>query len=289
MAQSDRIVLVAGATGKQGGAVARQLLEKGFTVHGMTRDPDKPAARELANLGIQVVPADLDDPASLERALDGVWGVFSVQTASQAGGVEAEIRQGKRLAEIAHDKGVQCFVYTSVGSADKDTGIPHFESKWQIEQTVRDLDFPYSTILRPVFFMENFLSPWVLQGDAIIVPLAPTTALQMIAVDDIGRFGAMTFQYPDEMNRREVDLAGDEATMPQAAAILSDAVGRQITFSRAPIEQVRSRMPEMAIMFEWFDRVGYSVDIDQLESEYDTHMIKLPQWARQVAAARMQR
>ena len=173
-----------------------------------------------------------------------------------------------------------------VGSANRNTGIPHFESKWQIEQVVRDLGFPSYTILRPVFFMENLLTSGVLQGDTLVLPLAPTTVLQMIAVDDIGKFGAMAFDRLTEMNRDEIDIAGDEATMPQAAAILSEALGRQITFSRMPIEQLRSSNPDMATMFEWFERVGYSVDIAGLERKYGVKLMKLPEWARQHAAVR---
>lgn len=284
MSERNRLVLVTGATGKQGGAVARHLAGAGWFVRGMTRKPDSDAARALEDLGVEIVQADLDDPASLDRALSGVWGVFSVQSAAEAG-PEKEVQEGNRLAQMARDKGVECFVYTSVGSADKNTGIPHFDSKWQIEQTVRALKWANYTILRPVFFMENLLSPRVLQGDTLVVPLAPTTSLQMIAVDDIGKFGAMAFERPDEMNRAQIDIAGDQATMPQVALTLSEVLGRRITFSRAPIEAVRQVSPEMARMFEWFDQVGYHVDIRELESKYDIQMTKLPEWAREHSAA----
>ncbi len=177
-------------------------------------------------------------------------------------------------------------MYTSVGSANKQTGIPHFDSKWQIEETVRSLKFPNCTIIRPVFFMENLLTQWVLQGDTLVLPLAPTTVLQMIAVDDIGKFGAIAFERLEQMNGAEIDIAGDAMTMPQAASIMSEALGRKINFSRMPIEQVRSSKPEMAQMFEWFERVGYSVDIAALESQYEVQMTKLPEWARQHATVR---
>lgn len=282
MQRPNRTVLVTGVTGKQGGAVARHLLEKGFVVRGMTRKPDSEAARRLADLGVETVQGDLEDADSLDRAVSGAWGVFAVQTMAEVG-VEGEVEQGMRLAQIARVAGVEHYVYTSVGSAQLQTGIPHFESKWRIEQKVRSLGFPGYTILRPVFFMENLLTPWVLQGDKLVLPLAPTTVLQMIAVDDIGKFGAMAFERPRELNRAEIDIAGDEATMPQAAATLSEALSRRITFVRAPIEQMRQTSEEMAIMFEWFERVGYSVDMAGLEAKYGIRMMKLEEWARQHA------
>ena len=96
-----------------------------------------------------------------------MWGVFAVQNTWEAG-VEKEEEQGKRLAKIARDKGVQHFVYSSVGSAHKKTGIPHFENKFRVEQTVKQLGFPSHVILRPVFFMENLPTPWFLNGDKLI-------------------------------------------------------------------------------------------------------------------------
>jgi uncharacterized protein YbjT (DUF2867 family) len=282
MIRQNRTVLVTGVTGKQGGAVARHLVEKGFAVRGMTRKPDSDAALAMAGLGVHIVQGDLNDLASLERAVEGAWGVFSVQAPAEAG-AEGEVKQGIRLAQVARYQGVQRFVYTSVGSADRQTGIPHFESKWTIEQAIRGLDLPSYAILRPVFFMENLLTPWVCQGDNLVLPLAPTTVLQMIAVDDIGRFGALAFERPDKLNRAEIDLAGDAVTMPQVAAVLSEALGRRIVYTRSPMEQVRKSSPQMAMMFEWFERVGYNVDIAGLQSTYGIRPMKLNEWVRTYA------
>jgi uncharacterized protein YbjT (DUF2867 family) len=137
----QRIVLITGATGKQGGSVARALAGSNFRLRAMTRKPDGNAARQLARQGIEIVEGDLDDAQSLQRAVAGAWGVFAVQNTWKAG-VEKEEEQGKRLATIAKDAGVQHYVYTSVASAQRGTGIPHFENKWRIERTVRALHFP---------------------------------------------------------------------------------------------------------------------------------------------------
>jgi len=279
---SDRTILITGVTGHQGGAVAQALQGSGFHLRGLTRTPDGARAAALARHGVDVVKGDLDDEAALRRALAGAWGVFGVQTASEAG-VEREEAQGKRLATLAREAGVEHFVYTSVGSAHKRTGIPHFDNKWRIEETVRGLRFPSHVILRPVFFMENLLAPFSLQGSTLAWALGAGTKLQMIAVDDIGWFGARAFTDATALNRREIDLAGDARTMPEAAAILTEALGRPIVFAQTPIEQVRQYSKEMASMLQWFERVGYSADIAGLEREFGRALTKLPDWARRHA------
>jgi len=275
---SDRTILITGVTGHQGGAVARALKGAGFHLRGLTRKPDSEPAVALAGQGVDVVQGDLDDEATLRRALAGAWGVFGVQNAQEAG-VEREEAQGKRLATLAREAGVQHYVYTSVGSAHQQTGIPHFESKWRIEETVRGLRFPSHVILRPVFFMENLLAPFTLQGSTLALALAPGTRLQMIAVEDIGWFGARAFTDAAGLNRREIDLAGDVRTMPETAEILTKALGRPIAFAETPIEQVRQYSEDVALMLEWFERVGYSADIAGLEREFGRALTKLPDWA----------
>src|ERR1700726_4797427 len=224
----DRTILITGVTGNQGGAVAQALKSSGFRLRGLTRAPDGERAAALARHGVEVVKGDLNDDATLRRALSGAWGVFGVQNSLEAG-VEREEAQGKRLATLAREAGVEHFVYTSVGSAHKRTGIPHFDNKARIEETLRGLRFPSHVILRPVFFMENLLAPFSLQGSTLAWALGPGTKLQMIAVDDIGWLGARAFT-DAALNRREIDLAGDVKTMPEAAEILTKALGRPIAF-----------------------------------------------------------
>jgi uncharacterized protein YbjT (DUF2867 family) len=279
---NDRTILITGVTGNQGGAVAQALKGSGFRLRGLTRKPDSERAAALARQGIEIVKGDLDDEASLRTALEGVWGVFGVQNAAEAGVVREEA-QGKRLAMLARGLGVEHYVYTSVGSANKRTGVPHFDNKGRIEETVRGLGFPSHVILRPVFFMENLVAPYTLQGSSLAVALAPSVKLQMIAVDDIGWFGARAFTQAAAMNRREIDLAGDVTTMPEAAETLAKALGRPISFAQTPIEQVRKFSEDLALMMEWFEKVGYSADISGLEREFGRKLTKLPDWARKHA------
>jgi uncharacterized protein YbjT (DUF2867 family) len=280
---NDRTILITGVTGKQGGAVAQPLQRSEFRLRGLTRNPESEQVMALARRGVDVVRGDLDDEATLRRALAGVWGVFSVQNTQEAG-VEQEEVQGKRLATLAREGGIEHFVYTSVGSAHMRTGVPHFDNKGRIEDTVRGLGFPSHVILRPVFFMENLVAPYSLRGDTLSSALGPDTKLQMIAVDDIGWFGARAFTDAAALNHRELDIAGDVRTMREVTEILTQALGRPITFAQTPIEQVRQYSGDMALMLEWFERVGYGADITGLESEFGRALTKFPNWARQHAS-----
>jgi uncharacterized protein YbjT (DUF2867 family) len=277
-------ILVTGATGQQGGATARELLGAGHRVYAMTRNPDGEAARTLAAAGAQVVRGDLDDEASLRAALQRMWGVFALQNTWEAG-VEAEEEQGKRIARLAREAGVQHFVYASVGSADKDTGIPHFDNKARVEETVRSLGFPSFTILRPVFFMENLASPWFKPGidDGVLaLGMKGDTPLQMVAVADIGKYGRIAFERHAELNGHGLDFAGDELTPVAAAAALSEAAGRPINHFQVPIEDVRSFSEDFALMLEWFDAVGYSADIEGNADRFGVAPTGFAEWARGV-------
>jgi len=276
---NERTILITGATGKQGGATARELAGKGFKLRAMTRHPESDAAKAVASeAGAELVHGDLNDAASLKSALKGAWGVFGVQNTWEAG-VEGEEEQGKRLASLAREAGVQHYVYTSVGSADRKTGIPHFENKYRVEETVRAAGFPSYVIFRPVFFMENLTSPWFLNGDTIHAAMRPDLKLQMISVGDIGKYIARGFTNADKLNRREIDLAADDVTMPDVAMALSAGLGRNISFVQIPIAEVRKNSADFAAMLEWFDRVGYDVDIPSLEREFGIKGTKLTDWA----------
>jgi uncharacterized protein YbjT (DUF2867 family) len=274
-----RVILVSGATGQQGGAVARNLLERGFAVRALTRDTEKAAARELAELGAEVVSGDLEDRASIERVLDGVYGVFSVQQFFEAG-YEGEVRQGVLLADAARDAGVEHLVYSSVGSAHRETSIPHFHSKWEVEEHVRASGVSY-TVLRPVFFMQNW--GWMREpilGGTLPQPLDPDKPLQMLDAGDIGVFAAMAFEDPETWIGREVDLAGDEMTMTEIAGRFSRVVGRNVDYFQVPWKDFEEQMgEEAAIMYRWFNDHGYEANIAALKDEYPG-LVPLEQYLR---------
>jgi uncharacterized protein YbjT (DUF2867 family) len=264
----NRLILVTGATGQQGGAALRNLRERSFPVRALTRDPDQPKARALVGHGVEVVRGDMDDQASLTRALEGVHGVYSVQSPLEAG-VEGEIRQGTGVADAAKRSRITHFVYSSVAAADQRTGIPHFDSKFRIEEHIRGTGMRF-TILRPVFFMENWLGMrQAIENGAFTLPLDPATRLQMIAVEDIGGVVAMAFEHPGKWQDRGFDLAGDELSIAELAGVFSRVVGREVRYVQTPWDEFESQAgKEMAVMFRWFQDVGYHVDISAVRQEY---------------------
>lgn len=267
---AERTIFVTGATGKQGGAVVRQLLRRGFKVRALTRHPEQPAARALAELGAELARADMDYPDSLRPGLEKVYGVFSVQNFWESG-YEREISQGIELAEIASQIGVRHFVYSSVGSAHRETGLSHFESKWIIEERIRALDLPY-TIFRPVFLMDNWENPFlrasILDG-TLAQPLDPDRTFQQLAVRDVGAFVAMAFDDPAAWLGRELDLAGDELTMLQIADTLGRVIGRPVEYLQLPWDRYREAAgEEYARMYRWFADVGYDADVEVLREIY---------------------
>jgi uncharacterized protein YbjT (DUF2867 family) len=265
--KESKTILVTGATGHQGGAALRHLREKGFTVRAFTRDPAKEAARGLGGRLTEVISGDLDDRATIGRALDGVQGVFSVQSSSD--GAEKEVRQGLQLADEAKRNDVRHFVYSSVASADQNTGIPHFDSKYKIEEHIRGTGLRH-TIFRPVFFMENWLGmrEQIDQG-TLALPLTPDTRLQMVAVDDIGAFVAMAFERPGHWENRAVELAGDELSMTDLAKVFGRMAGREVTYRQVPWEEFEKQVgTEYTVMYRWFQNVGYHVDIPNLRQGY---------------------
>jgi uncharacterized protein YbjT (DUF2867 family) len=263
---SNRLILVTGATGQQGGAVLRKLRERGFSVRALTRDPSHEKARSLVGQGTEVVRGDLNDPTSLTRALDGVDGVFSVQNWQE--GTETEIRQGKNLTDAARRSRVSHLVYSSVGGADQNTGIPHFDSKWQIEQHLRNSGVRF-TVLRPVFFMENWLGMReATERGTLELPLRPETTLQMIAVDDIGAFAAMAFEKPGRWHGETREIAGDDLSMTGIAERLSRA-GNEVRYHQVPWDQWEQRTGrELTTMWRWFEEHGYHVDTAVVRQDY---------------------
>lgn len=260
-----RTILVAGATGNQGGAVTDALLERPaeWQVRALTRKPGSRAARALADRGVEIVEGNLTDAASLTPALTGAYGVFSVQ-----GRGRAEVLQGTTLADAAKSAGVQHLVYSSVGGVDRVRGIPHFDSKWQIERHLRDIGLPV-TVLRPASYMEGF----TMRGAAGIglsmmaATLGSDKTLQMIAVRDIGCFARLAFEDPGAYLGTELEIAGDELTVPQIAAILRAQTGHAPRYTSLPKRLLRL-MGKEARMFFWFGEGGYAADIPALRERH---------------------
>jgi len=252
--------LVIGATGKQGGAVAQLLVSKGHRVRALTRNTSSAAAQALTAGGVEVVQGDLDDRASIDRALADMDSMFLVATPFSPGGPEAETRQGIAAADAAKQAGAY-LVYASVANADQKTGIPHFDSKFVIEQHIRTigLDAP---IIAPVYFMENaFFGLAQLRQGVYGSPLSPGRPLWQIAVSDIGAAAVAALEDRKRYAGKRFDIGTDELTGEQEIEILSKVIGRPFNYVKVPMEMIRGAMGEDAVrMYEWFETPGYTID-----------------------------
>jgi uncharacterized protein YbjT (DUF2867 family) len=246
--------------------VARGLLERGHKVRAVTRDPNSKQAKLLANAGATLVAAALGDTAGIKEALEGATSLFAMTTPS--GGTDDEIRQGIAAADAAKAAGVH-LVFTSVGSANRQTGIPHFDSKYEVEKHIAKVGVR-ATILAPVAFMENlhFVKDQLVKG-IYASALPPTRALAQVAVPDIGAIAVRVLEDSARFTGKRFDLASDELTGNDAMSVLSRVTGRNFTYYQVPLDVVRQRMGEDAVkMYEWFDRVGFAVDRAALRREF---------------------
>lgn len=269
-----KIILVTGATGHQGGAVARALRNTDFTVRALVRDIAASKAQELARGGAELVQADLDDPTSLAKAMRGVYGVFSVQGYRLG---EREVTQGKNVADAALKHGVKHFIYSSVGGAERKSGIPHFEAKWRIEQHIRKLALP-ATILRPVAFMENLQMVPPFMFMTLLRSVLRQKPLQLVAVEDIGKWAALAFAKPQDFMGKAVEIAGDELTYQQMQQAYKKVTGRP---------QASMRVPGFLLgyggkMFMWFRDAGYKADLGHCR-QVVPGMLTFEDWLRRRA------
>ncbi len=272
-------ILVTGATGAQGGALIPHLLDKGFPVRALTRNPGKPAAQALAGRGVDVVVGDLDDAPSLAQACSDCYGVFAVQNFWEKGvGYEREVAQGKRLADAAHQAGVQHFVQTSVAGCEEAGDVLHFRSKWEIEKHIRDLGLP-STFLREVFFMENFFEPVMgNSGKKAVNPalvlatlagcLKPDTRFHMVTVDDIARASAEIFAQPDTFLGEIVDLASDALTVSEMQTVYRRVSGKRPLPFKIPLWALRLTNAEAARQYVWNNTVGWQFPLDPVREQF---------------------
>ncbi|MEV6873078.1 NmrA/HSCARG family protein [Amycolatopsis sp. NPDC051128] len=272
-------VLVVGATGQQGGAVARELLGRGHVVRALTRKPDSAAAAELAGLGAEVVYGDLAVAASIEEAAHGADAAFLLSDSFDAG-TDFEITAGVGAIDGLRRAGVGHIVYTSAASADRDTGVPHFDSKAAIERYLRENRVPH-TIVAPAFFMENrfFGLRRTDDGWLLPTPMPAARALQQIAVADIAGFVRHAVEHRDDVLGERFDIAGDDLTGASAAAILELVIGEPVRYT-AISPDAPFLGPDLSAMFRYIDRVGFAADIAALRADFpDVGWHTFEEWA----------
>jgi uncharacterized protein YbjT (DUF2867 family) len=280
---AERVILVTGATGQQGGAVARSLLERGFAVRGLTRDPSKKTTG--VDHRIQWVKGDLNDGKSLDAALHGAHGFYLVTTPFTGGwgatpDVEGEVRSGTAALEAAKrakTPHVVLSTITGAGSQTQPTGIPHFDSKIKLEQQARSLGTPI-TFVRPSFFMENLFQPLALQSyrtGIVSMPIKPGSKIPMVAVRDIGEIAARAFEEPERRIGKGVDLQGDTKTYPEVVDSIARRLGVQARYAEMSDQDGLKYFGEdMLRMFRGFDYGGFGIDVAGLEREWGIKMTR---------------
>ena len=253
-------ILVFGATGTQGGAVARGLLAGGVDVHAFVRDPSSSRAQALAGEGARLEVGDLDDPATIREAMRGMHTCYAVTTPFE-GGNEQEVRQGEALITAAGAVALPWFILASVASADE-ADVPHFASKAQIERALRESALAW-TVIAPTYFYDNVLGARQAIGEGrLSLALPADTPLQQLALEDLGAVVLAVLSREAEHRGERVEVAADAPTPGQMAAALG------VHFQERSIEELEARNPDLAAMYRFLAAQGYRVDIDELRRTY---------------------
>jgi uncharacterized protein YbjT (DUF2867 family) len=255
------LIAVIGATGNQGGSVAGALLGRGVRVRALVRDPGAPAAQRAAGRGAELTAGDLTDAATLGTLFDGVDAAFAMTTPIP-GGTELETAAGMAIADAAARAQVPHLVFSSVGGAERKSGVPHFESKRRAEEHIESLGI-HHTFLRPVFFMDNLAGfPTSIEEGQIVVRMAMPgdIPLQMVAVADIGKAAAAILLGGTAVEGTSVEIAGDSLTGDQIAQAIGAHAGLPARYEALPLEAIAS-FGDTAEMFRWFtDTPAYQAD-----------------------------
>ncbi len=272
--------MVSGATGQQGGAVASALLKDGHQVVGITRNPESSKSKALKERGAEMVSVDFNDSEKLVGVMQTVDTVFSLTTPFEAG-IEAETQQGINMANAAEKANVGHFIFNSVSDANRNTGVPHFDSKYEVEKHLQSLTLN-STIVAPVYFMDNLMAfnkQEIIENGVLRMAMPANRRLQQIAVQDIGKVVAHAVDAREGVFGQRLNIAGDELTGEEAARAVSQVLGKEVRYEAFSPEVIRAQSEDMALMYEWFDSVGYSADLEALKA---FNLLSFEQWLQQV-------
>jgi uncharacterized protein YbjT (DUF2867 family) len=296
MDQNQKTILVVSATGTQGRAATKLLLQKGFSVRILVRNPDSPSAQELIKAGAQAYKGDLADLSSLEAAVKGVYGVYSILPIDlDDGNIERD--GGKALIDAARKAGVQQFIHASVANAGTHESFDGWGTgywneiywivKWQVEEAVRNAGFPFWTILKPVIFMENFLPPLrdyfypkMKEGKLLTPQKGGDKKWQWVTVEDTAKYASAAFADPEKFNKQSLDIASDSLTLAEASAVLTKVLGKKFEFiTTSPEELIENGVfPFMARAMELYNAgLVYHADFEKLKP-YKIEATTLEQW-----------
>lgn len=277
-----KTIFVTGATGNQGGAVVASLIKNGFNVRALTRKTDSAKAQKLQKLNVELVKGDLNEVITYRNHLKDIDGIFSVQTFEN--GIEKEIKQGIDLANLAKEYGVNHFLYSSVAGADLNTGIPHFDSKFKIENHIKQLGLPY-TIIRPNSLFENFLIPQVrsriLKG-TLASPINNTKTQQFLSAIDIGEISADIFLNKEKYLGKTITIGSEEMNMQQVSKKFSQVLSKEISYQKLPMFITRIIMGKnLYKMFKWINENDaiFMKDLEVFKKE-NPNLTSLKQWIK---------
>lgn len=281
LADKSLHILVTGASGHQGGSVLRHLKARGHRLRALVRDKNKPAAKGLQGLGVEVFQGSFEDAHAVEAAAHYVDAVFLMGSPFEKGAA-GEQAQGIAAIDALRAADVPFILYSSVAAATQHTGIPHFDSKFAVENHLRSSGVPFA-IVGPTAFMENVTAPFslpALRQGQLGFGAPPEKPVQMIALEDLGAFDTFVLENPTKFRSQRVEIAGDEVTGQQEADILSRRTGRAVRYQEIPIAAIRARSEDMARMSEWLSQHGYTVDIARLRKDYpDIGWHRFDEWA----------
>ena len=271
--------VVLGATGGQGGAVLDALLESGRSVRAVVRSASSARSRSLQDRGAELAEADISDAHTLAAAMRDSAGVFAMTTPFEDG-EEAELAQGRAVVAAAGIAAVPHLVFSSVASADRGTGIPHFETKAATERLLADSGVPY-TIVGPTYFYDNLLGGIDdVKAGRLDLAVGLDTPLQQLSRRDLGRFVVHVFENAATHLGARIDVASDAPTPRQMAAVLTATWGREVVAHAHDPAEIES--PDMRAMFGFLSTTGYSADIPALHDRYpDIGWQSFEQWVQE--------
>jgi uncharacterized protein YbjT (DUF2867 family) len=284
ISKEGKTIVVLGATGRQGGQVARHLVNDGWQVKGLTRNPESKKTTALRSLGVDVVRADMNDKSSLESAFREAYGVFNMQ-APVPGKIEVEIRQGRNVAEAARKTGIRHIVYGSAGLGDIKTGIEQWDAKIEVTQIMKELGLPL-TVLRPVAFMELMVDPGYFPNAStwFIWPQLTGSDYKIgwISVQDVGAIAAAAFSNPDQYIGKELALVADVKSLAECREIYREVTGKYPARFPMPLFLFEKFVgKDIPNMWRWLRKNPLTFDTSQTE-EIHPEAMSVRTWLRRV-------
>ena len=287
VSKEGKIIVVIGATGRQGGQVVRHLVKEGWQVRAVTRNPDSKKATALKSLGVDVVRADMNDKSSLESAFRNAYGVYNMQ-APVPGKIEVEIQQGRNVAEAAKKAGIQHIVYGSAGLGNIKTGIEQWDAKIEVKKAMDDLGLPL-TILRPVAFMELMVDPSYFPNASTWNIWPKLTGrdykIAWISVEDVGAIAATAFANPDKYIGKELALVADVKSLEECREIYREVTGKYPARFPMPMFLFEKFVgKDLPNMWRWLRKNPLTFDTSQTE-EIHPKAMSVQDWLRRVRSS----